>query len=610
MSPAGNSRIRRAPLAAGISLALATGLSQAATFDVTSNADAGAGTLRQAIIDANAVAGPHTINMAPISGQTIVLESDLTDIGEAVDLVGSDVTLDGAGSYSCLYSTTDLSVADMTVTNCTGHDFYGTTFGGGIEVYGGNLSVENSTITQNNAVYGGGVALTSGGYSLAVTDSTISGNSAYYGGGIATYGPTQIEGSVISGNYASYQGGGINASTALSLASSEVRGNTGYIGGGFFVGAGGVSLESTTVADNTAYALGAGYVYADYGFFGQTVEIDSSTISGNSAQVGGGLLAAVYNSPSAAADGGFTLTNSTVSGNSAESGAGLYLANTAYEDKYGYLFYGNFEPVIEGATITGNSATGVGGGLTVLNSGAYSYGYTTTASVDKSIIQGNSAGSGSGDLETDAAFGGPPGPTLARLYEFVVENPERFERLAAVRMVKGGAAVPINKAQFRSLDLDEAVVEQASRRLEVLRGGPSPSGVTFEGIWSLIGEAPTTGTFDPDTATADNLGGDPQLGPLADNGGLTFTHMPGSMGAATDFVPEGTAGCGSSFALDQRGGPRPGAFGTGCEAGSVEGLGSAQSVPTLGRWSSIVLALGLGLMGWLGIRRFRAQSTD
>jgi hypothetical protein len=393
------------------------------------------------------------------------------------------------------------------------------------------------------------------------------------------------------------------------LSSSEVVDNTAYVGGGFFVDAGGVSLESTTVANNTAYIFGAGYVYADYGALGQTVAVDSSTISGNTAQVGGGLVAAVYNSPSAPAAGGFTLTNSTVSGNSAESGAGLYLANTAFI--FGsYVKYGNFEPVIEGATITGNSAASVGGGLTVLNSGAYSYGFTTTIAVDKSIIQGNSAGSGSGDLETDAAAAPPPGPKLADFYEFVLENPERFEGLAAVRMNKHSDPVRFDKARMRSLDLSDTVVEFASRRLEVLRGAPASSGVTFEGIWSIIGEAPTTGTFNPDTATADALGGDPQLGPLSDNGGVTLTHMPGSMGAATDFIPEGTAGCGSVFTLDQRGAGRPGLFSNACEAGSVEGLGSAQSVPTLGRWSSIVLALGLGLMGWLGIRRFRAQSSD
>jgi hypothetical protein len=603
MSSAGTSRIRRAPLAVGISLALATGASQAATFDVTSNADAGAGTLRQAIIDANAAAGPHTINLAPIDGQTIVLESDLTDIGEAVDLVGSDVTLDGAGSYSCLYSTADLSVADMTITNCTGHDFYGTTFGGGIEVYGGDLTLEGSTVTDNSADYGGGVALTNGYYALTIAESTISGNASVDGGGILGYGPMNIVGSVISGNYAADSGGAIDASNGVSLSSSEVRGNTAYIGGGFNIAAGGVALESTTVADNSAYVFGAGYVYADYGAFGQTVVIDSSTISDNSAQVGGGLVAAIYNSPYAAADGGFTLTNSTISGNSAESGAGLYLGNVGF--KYNY---GNFEPTIEGATITGNSAANFGGGLTVFNSDAYSYGYTTTVAVDKSIIQGNSAGSGSGDLETGAAFGMPPGPGLAKFYEFVVENPERFERLVAVRMNKRSDPVRLDKSRMRSLDLSDTVVEFASRRLEV-RG--ASSGVSFEGIWSIIGEAPTTGTFNPDTATADALGGDPQLGPLSDNGGPTFTHLPAEDSIAVELIPRGVAGCGSApFNVDQRGYGRPSSRTAFCDVGSVERVGGNIAIPTLSKWGYIAMTLGLGLMGWLGIRRFRAQSTD
>ena len=62
-------------LAASICAALAAGSAQAATFNVTTNADSGAGSLRQALIDAGANAEADVIELSAISGQTIALSS-------------------------------------------------------------------------------------------------------------------------------------------------------------------------------------------------------------------------------------------------------------------------------------------------------------------------------------------------------------------------------------------------------------------------------------------------------------------------------------------------------------------------------------------------------
>jgi hypothetical protein len=74
-------------LACAISFA-ATAVS-AATFTVTSNADSGAGTLRQAILDANAVAGPHTIEFALAPGSTKI------QLASALPKADAGVTIDG-----------------------------------------------------------------------------------------------------------------------------------------------------------------------------------------------------------------------------------------------------------------------------------------------------------------------------------------------------------------------------------------------------------------------------------------------------------------------------------------------------------------------------------
>ena len=68
----------------------ATGPISAATFTVTSTADSGAGSLRQAILDANGAAGADTIafNIAGAGVHTIVLGSALPAVDEALTIDG------------------------------------------------------------------------------------------------------------------------------------------------------------------------------------------------------------------------------------------------------------------------------------------------------------------------------------------------------------------------------------------------------------------------------------------------------------------------------------------------------------------------------------------
>jgi len=60
-----------------------------------------------------------------------------------------------------------------------------------------------------------------------------------------------------------------------------------------------------------------------------------------------------------------------------------------------------------------------------------------------------------------------------------------------------------------------------------------------------------------------------QLGPLADNGGSTFTRAPASLSPAVNAIPGGQAGC-VSGATDQRDAVRPGRSNSKCDIGSVE----------------------------------------
>jgi hypothetical protein len=124
--------------------------------------------------------------------------------------------------------------------------------------------------------------------------------------------------------------------------------------------------------------------------------------------------------------------------------------------------------------------------------------------------------------------------------------------------------------------------------------------------FTLVGVDSTSGTLNFDAASSTLLGQDPLLGALADNGGPTFTHLPGDGSPPIDAVPSGSVGCGGPVVNDQRGEVRP--VNGACDAGSVErGVAAppppAVAVPVLDRIGLLLMAGLLGLAGLFGFRR-------
>ncbi|GMG85542.1 hypothetical protein LNKW23_47650 [Paralimibaculum aggregatum] len=173
--------------------------------------------------------------------------------------------------------------------------------GGGIHVaFGAELAIANSSISGNVAERFGGGIRTEIASILTVTNSTVAGNATELGagGGISNLGFADISASTISGNTAQASGGGIDtAFGTLSLANATVAGNTAGAGG---VGDGGGIRNST----------------------GGRVDLDSTTITGNSAADSGGGF---FNTPGAIgtgnAGGDVTIANSIVLGNTAGTDA-------------------------------------------------------------------------------------------------------------------------------------------------------------------------------------------------------------------------------------------------------------------------------------------------
>jgi hypothetical protein len=211
--------------------------------------------------------------------------------------------------------------------------------GGGVAAYGSGLVIASSTITGNTSANSGGGITDVSKYGLQVTRSTVTGNtSAQAGGGIADegwfggrkYDPTNISASTISNNRAP-----LGAGMVIVQYTESIGGPAG--------GAPGqpVTIESSTISRNHGIAgtggfthsLGGGIEVA--GSLGSPFRLVDSTVSGNSADRGGGIGLGVPYEPLFATDpatgqtGSVNLENSTIAGNTANrfhSGGGIYLA--------------------------------------------------------------------------------------------------------------------------------------------------------------------------------------------------------------------------------------------------------------------------------------------
>lgn len=216
---------------------------QADEFTVTNTADSGAGSLRRAINVANASAGvSDKIDFAPsLSGKTITLASRLPTItdsgGLTIDGGNTNIAVSGEDKVRVfeVASGAKLTLEDLTVANglapddCT--DFVcPASPGGGILTFG-TLTVKRSTLSDNSAGIGGGIA-NEGGGTLTVINSTLSGNVAPVGGGGIwnDNGTVRVNKSTLSGNSAGIgAGGGIHNGATLRVNNSTLSGNSGGI---------------------------------------------------------------------------------------------------------------------------------------------------------------------------------------------------------------------------------------------------------------------------------------------------------------------------------------------------------------------------------------------
>ena len=361
-----------------------------ATYSVTSTADAGAGTLREAIGLANANGGADSIEFAIVGGgvHTINVASALPDITGPVVLNGWSqggggyngtplIELDGtglgAGVNGLVISGNGSTIQGLTINRFTGHgvlitgnsnvligNYIGVDSGGtldrgntrnGIEIIGANNTIGGTTAAERNIVSGN-------------NESGI-----YINGGLAS-------GNIVQGNYVGTNVAG-TAAIQNNLLGVYVNGASGAQIGGTAAGTG--NLISGNAASGVALSYGTGGAIVQGNLIGtnaagtagianlrgvEIVDDNSNTIGGTAAGAGNTIA---YNSGDGVEIKG-TSANNSVLGNSifSNGGSGIDLdangttANDLNDGDSGPNGLQNF-PVIssaayDGATLTLNGA--------------------------------------------------------------------------------------------------------------------------------------------------------------------------------------------------------------------------------------------------------------
>jgi len=342
------------------------------TVTVTNTNDSGPGSLRQAL---SVVNDGDTIDFA-VTG-TIGLTS-----GEL--LVNDSITISGPGTASlAINGNTDgrvfhvapgktVTIASLTITggNANG-EFFPDDSGGGVYNDHATVTLTDCAITDNSAFSLGGGILNDHA-TLTVNncafdhDFADNNGGALYSDGSSGSASAVITGSTLGANGA-FSGGAIynsghSGTATLHVTTSALNSNsTSDAGGAIYNDNGDVTLNSCTMGGNSAVSDGGGGIYNLGNFQGTaTVEINSSTLSGNESGLNGG---AIYN----VGDNGIAnvqVLNSTISANDASNfGGGVYNVGNATVQIANSTFFENIAKSSLGDSIYNFDDLGMGNAI-------------------------------------------------------------------------------------------------------------------------------------------------------------------------------------------------------------------------------------------------------
>jgi hypothetical protein len=371
--------------------------------------------------------------------------------------------------------------------------------GGAIASSRGPVTAFNSHFENNSAASGGAVYLIFGGANGTFTNTTFKDNSAL--------GSNQGWGGAIV----------LWGGSGLTVRGCDFRENSARFGGAIHNQFANVMvvIEGTHIGSNTAVMAGGG-LFLRAG----TTNIDKSFIRGNEAVSDGG---GIYSR-----EGTLTVTDSTIAQNSAYFGGGIRTYDTI--------------ATLQGVTLVDNTASSSGGGI------AHFGNVDAQLSLLNSTLTGNAAIDQAGGA---IRVSGNPNATIAvELRHVTIANNVSGSASSSV----GGIYTQVSSLTNFSLTLVNTVLSGNSSPTCLI---PAAAASTARfSLWS--DNSCTFGTSQqnhPNTQAA--------LGPLADNGGWTDTHMPL---ADSPLIDNGI--CLTGVTADQRGASRP--HGPACDIGAVE----------------------------------------
>ena len=253
---------------------------------------------------------------------------------------------------------------------------------------------------------------------------------------------------------------------------------------------------------------------------GNTLTVTLSRITHNSGGQGGGIYCS----------GVCTITHSAIEDNSATNttAGGLFLSH-------------NSPKTVSHTTVANNSAANRGGGI---------YANIGSVTITNVTISGNASNLDGGGLVNISANTTLNHVTIANNRADVNTNG-----------IGDGGGI------FRSggtINLRNSVVAG-----NIDPGGQAPDcwGTITSQFYNHI-ENLAGCTFTPNTG--DVTGSDPNLGLLADNGGIGQTHRPNAGSPLLNSIPNGVNDCGDVITTDQRGAARSYPTGGSCDKGAVE----------------------------------------
>ncbi|RYF39585.1 MAG: hypothetical protein EOO38_23100, partial [Cytophagaceae bacterium] len=309
--------VHRAAVAGALLLGLYALPSRAATFTVSNLNDNGAGSLRQAITDANSASGSDVVTFAPNLAGTIPLALVL-GISDSVRIEGpgaDKLILKGNSQYQSLsFSSGTSFLSGVTVADASPYAY---SSGAGISnAAGSDLTLSNCQFRNNTS--------RNGRYGIAGV-----------GGAVSNNGTMTIDGCTFENNTASSgRGGAVNNIGTLSVSNSAFDANSACRGGAIYNSAI-LSVSNSTFNANTVSPLITGsdplsfpqYTSVNHGLGSvlyneaetKSVALTNCTLSGNTVMgtqwdynidAGEKRTGAIHN-----ASGALSLINCTLSGN-------------------------------------------------------------------------------------------------------------------------------------------------------------------------------------------------------------------------------------------------------------------------------------------------------